>query len=113
MSDYSVINKRSPRLDAPDKARGKARYIDDLSMPEMLYGALLQSPVAHARILNIDTSRAQSLPGVKGLARNNLDNSKGWRNRIIPLGIDFVKANVQRSFLFRGGFESLFVLLFD
>ena len=65
MSEYDVINSRAPRLDAPDKATGRAKYIDDLKMPNMLYGALLQSPYAHAKILNIDTSKAEKLPGVK------------------------------------------------
>ncbi|MBF0508571.1 MAG: molybdopterin-dependent oxidoreductase [Deltaproteobacteria bacterium] len=67
MSEYNVINSRAPRLDAPGKATGRAKYIDDMSMPGMLYGAILQSPLAHARILNIDTSRARSLPGVKAV----------------------------------------------
>ena len=67
MASYDVINRRSPRLDAPDKATGRAKYIDDLSLPGMLYGALLQSPIAHGKILNIDTSRARALPGVKSV----------------------------------------------
>ncbi len=67
MNDFTVINSRAARLDAPDKATGRAKYIDDLTMPAMLFGALLQSPVAHARILNIDTSRAARLPGVKAV----------------------------------------------
>lgn len=65
MSEYSVINTRAPRVDAPDKATGRAKYVDDLTMPGMLYGALVQSPLAHAKILNIDTSKAKKLPGVK------------------------------------------------
>ncbi len=65
MSEYDVINRRAARLDAPDKATGRAKYVDDLSLPGMLYGALLQSPLAHARILHIDTSRARRLPGVE------------------------------------------------
>ncbi len=65
MKEYSVINTRVPRVDGRAKATGKARYADDLSMPDMLYGALLQSPVAHARIRKIDTSKAKKLPGVK------------------------------------------------
>lgn len=65
MSEFSVINRRAPRLDAPAKATGRAQYIDDLKAPGMLFGALLQSPMAHARILSIDTSRAARLPGVK------------------------------------------------
>ncbi|MDD5244300.1 MAG: molybdopterin-dependent oxidoreductase [Syntrophorhabdaceae bacterium] len=67
MKKYSVINTRVPRVDALSKVMGNARYADDLSMPGMLYGALLQSPLAHAKILNIDISKAQKLPGVKDI----------------------------------------------
>lgn len=67
MSDYSVINSRAPRIDAPDKATGRAMFIDDFTMPGMLYGALLQSPLAHARILDIDTTKAEKFPGVKAV----------------------------------------------
>ena len=65
MKVYNVINTRIPRVDARVKATGEARYSADLSMPNMLYAALLQSPIAHGRILNIDTSAAKRLPGVK------------------------------------------------
>jgi len=67
MSDYKVLNTRATRLDAPAKATGTAKYAEDLSMPGVLQGAILQSPVAHARILHIDTSRAVRLPGVKAV----------------------------------------------
>ena len=62
---YNVINTRLPRVDARAKATGDARYAADLSMPNMLYGAMLQSPLAHAKILNIDVTAARKLPGVK------------------------------------------------
>jgi len=65
MSEFNVINTRAARLDTPDKASGRAVFIDDMSMPGMLYGALLQSPLPHAKILNIDTSAAKKLSGVK------------------------------------------------
>jgi 4-hydroxybenzoyl-CoA reductase subunit alpha len=67
MSKYRILNTRAPRVDAADKATGKAQYTDDLKRPGMLTGAILHSPLAHARILNIDTSRAESLPGVKAV----------------------------------------------
>ena len=67
MTEYHVINGRAPRLDAPAKATGRAMYVDDIKLPGMLYGALLQSPLAHAKILNIDTSKARKLPGVKSV----------------------------------------------
>jgi len=47
----------------PSQGDRKQPICRDLSMPNMLYGALVQSPLAHARILNIDTSKAERLPG--------------------------------------------------
>jgi len=67
MTSYSVINSRAPRVDAPDKATGRAMFIDDFFVPGMLYGALVHSTVPHARILNIDVARAKRLPGVKAV----------------------------------------------
>jgi 4-hydroxybenzoyl-CoA reductase alpha subunit len=65
MSDHKVINSRARRIDTPAKATGRAIYVDDISKPGMLHGALLQSPHAHAKIVSIDTSAAEALPGVK------------------------------------------------
>jgi 4-hydroxybenzoyl-CoA reductase subunit alpha len=67
MSRFNVINTRARRLDTPDKATGRAVFIDDMQLPGMLHAALLQSPVAHARILSIDASAAVRLPGVKAV----------------------------------------------
>ncbi|MCF8078137.1 MAG: molybdopterin-dependent oxidoreductase [Desulfobacterales bacterium] len=67
MSRFNVINSRARRIDTPDKATGRAVFIDDMSLPGMLYGALVQSPVAHARIVGIDASAAAKLPGVKDI----------------------------------------------
>lgn len=67
MAEYQVLNSRAPRLDGPVKATGRAKYADDLSMPGMLYAGILQSPLAHAKIVHIDTSRARKLPGVKAV----------------------------------------------
>ncbi len=67
MADYSVIGKRLPRVDAKEKVTGAAKYAADYSLPGMLWCKLVRSPYPHARILNIDTSRAEKLPGVKGI----------------------------------------------
>lgn len=64
MKKYSILNTRAPRVDAHDKVTGRALYTDDLKRPGMLAAAILHSPLAHAKILNIDTSRAERLPGV-------------------------------------------------
>nr|NIN70267.1 4-hydroxybenzoyl-CoA reductase [Anaerolineae bacterium]NIO00446.1 4-hydroxybenzoyl-CoA reductase [Anaerolineae bacterium] len=64
---YTILNTRLPRIDAPAKATGQAIFTDDIAMPGMLYGAILQSPLAHGHILNIDVSKAEQLPGVKAV----------------------------------------------
>ncbi len=65
--EYSVVGKSVPRVDGAVKANGEAKYVDDMVLPRMLYGKLLRSPVPHARILNIDVTRAERLPGVKAV----------------------------------------------
>jgi CO/xanthine dehydrogenase Mo-binding subunit len=61
---YKVIGTRPPRYDAASKVAGRAVYGPDVKLPGSLYGQVLRSPFAHARIRSIDTSRAESLPGV-------------------------------------------------
>ncbi len=65
--EFAFIGKRVPKLDAIDKVTGRAVYGHDMKLPRMLYGKILRSERAHARILNIDTSRARKLPGVKAV----------------------------------------------
>jgi CO/xanthine dehydrogenase Mo-binding subunit len=60
----SLIGQRIPKMDAPEKASGRTRYIDDITLPGQLYAAILRSSRVHARILHIDVSRARALPGV-------------------------------------------------
>lgn len=64
---YDVIGKSLPRIDGMAKATGQAKYTGDLKFPNMLVGKILHSPHAHARIINIDTSAAEKLPGVKAV----------------------------------------------
>ncbi len=65
MKNYTILGKDIPREDARAKATGSAMYTDDMKLPGMLHGAFLRSPHPHARIVSIDTSRAERLPGVK------------------------------------------------
>jgi 4-hydroxybenzoyl-CoA reductase subunit alpha len=62
-----VLNTSPVRKGVPEKATGQAKYTGDIALPGMLYGAILHSPIAHAKILNIDVSRAKKLPGVKSV----------------------------------------------
>ncbi|UCB49391.1 MAG: 4-hydroxybenzoyl-CoA reductase subunit alpha, partial [Deltaproteobacteria bacterium] len=64
MDELSVVGKSVERKDGRVKVSGKARYAADLSAPGMLHGKILRSPLAHAKILNIDSRKAEALPGV-------------------------------------------------
>ncbi|HEU5452394.1 MAG TPA: molybdopterin cofactor-binding domain-containing protein [Terriglobales bacterium] len=64
MSDYSIIGKPMPMVDAAEKTTGHGKYADDISVPGMLVGKVLHSPYPHARIRSIDASRALALEGV-------------------------------------------------
>ena len=64
---YAVLGKSVPRVDTPLKVTGKAKYAADYEMAGMLWGKIKRAPYAHARILSIDTSKAEKLPGVKGV----------------------------------------------
>ena len=64
---YRVVGASAPRVDGVGKATGETAFLSDLRLPGMLFGRLLRSPHAHARIRAIDTSRASSLPGVKAV----------------------------------------------
>lgn len=76
MAEYSLIGKPIPRVDALAKVTGKAKYAADYSLPDMLWCKLLRSPYPHARILNIDTSRAERLSGVKAIVTGK--DFGGW-----------------------------------
>jgi len=64
---YVTIGKSVPRIDALEKVTGRAMYIDDLKFSDVLYGKILRSPHAHAKIKRIDTSKAEALLGVRAV----------------------------------------------
>ena len=68
MSDLDVVGKSHPQIDALEKTMGRTRFVSDLVLPHMLFGRILRSPYPHARIKNINTSKAEALPGVKAVA---------------------------------------------
>jgi xanthine dehydrogenase YagR molybdenum-binding subunit len=63
-ASLSIVGKPIPRVDGHERVSGKAIYTCDVRLPGMLYGKILRSPHPHARIVNIDTSRAEALDGV-------------------------------------------------
>ncbi|MBI2848788.1 MAG: molybdopterin-dependent oxidoreductase [Chloroflexi bacterium] len=86
MSEYAVIGKPVPKADSWIKATGEARYVADLGLPHMLWGKVLRSPFAHARIRHIDTSRAERLAGVKAVITGR--DIPPVKYGIVPLAAD-------------------------
>ena len=77
MTAYTNIGRSVPRLDAEEKVTGAARYTADIDLPQTLWGAALRSPLPHARIVNIDVSRALAAPGVHAVLTG--DDVRGIR----------------------------------
>lgn len=65
--EFRVVGKSVPKKDSLAKVTGKLRYTGDISLPNMLYAKILRSPHAHAKVKTIDLSKAERLPGVKGI----------------------------------------------
>ncbi|WP_170786893.1 xanthine dehydrogenase family protein molybdopterin-binding subunit [Ruegeria lacuscaerulensis] len=66
-TDFTFVGTRPNRPDGLDKVTGRAKFGADMSAPGMLHGAILRSPHAHARIVKIDTSKAEALKDVKAV----------------------------------------------
>ncbi len=61
------VGKSVPRIDGKGMVTGQTKYVFDVALPNMLIGKMLRSPHPHARIISIDTSQAEKLPGVKAI----------------------------------------------
>jgi len=83
MAEYSIVGKKTPKLDSVPMATGEAKYATDMMLPGMLYGKVLYGSYPHAKILNIDTAKAQRLPGVKAVITGKDTPTKPY---IFPLG---------------------------
>jgi 4-hydroxybenzoyl-CoA reductase subunit alpha len=91
MNKYTVLNPHEPfrvlnthvhNVDGWAKVTGRATYTFDVTLPNMLYGKILRSPHAHAKIINIDFTKALAFPGVKAVAsgKDTLGVKQGiWR----------------------------------
>ncbi|HEU4639873.1 MAG TPA: hypothetical protein VFS84_13540, partial [Candidatus Binatia bacterium] len=61
---FTIAGKNAHRVDGIEKVTGKAVYTGDIELAGMSYAKILRSPVAHARLLKVDASKAKELPGV-------------------------------------------------
>ena len=65
--DMRVIGKPTARVEGVEKVTGAAKYAGDVTLPGMLWGKLLRSPIAYGRIKNSDVADALNVPGVKAI----------------------------------------------
>src|SRR5450759_379280 len=81
VTQFSTIGQRAPRVDAGQIVTGTAQYTVDISLPGMLTGMILRSPVPHARIRSINVAGAKALPGVMAVltGADTLGKKYGYR----------------------------------
>ena len=94
-AELATIGRRMRKVDGFAKASGRARYTDDIQLAGMLHGKILRSPHPHARIVAIDTSRAEALPGVHAVVTGrDMPVTYGiipWTPDEYPLCVDRVR----------------------
>ena len=78
MGKYTLLGKDMKRIDTAAKATGEAIFSADLSLPRMLVGKVLRSPYPHARIVSIETSKAEALPGVRAVITGHDSSGEKW-----------------------------------
>ncbi|MFN7925700.1 MAG: xanthine dehydrogenase family protein molybdopterin-binding subunit [Bryobacteraceae bacterium] len=107
IKNYSVVGTRPIRHDGADKVTGRALYGADYQAAGLLHGAIVRSPHAHARIVRIDTRKAEKVPGVKAVVTAADLPDSG--DRIVDLGegampLAYIRGNVLASgkALYRG-----------
>ncbi len=66
-ANLSVVGRAHPRLEGAEKVTGRARYTYDIQLPGQIYARVLRSPHPHARVVHIDTTRAEAMPGVRAI----------------------------------------------
>ena len=67
MATGRTVGVPTPRVEGEGKVTGEAVYAVDVTLPDMLWGKTLRSPIPHGRIKRIDTSRAEQAPGVRAV----------------------------------------------
>src|ERR1700724_434083 len=73
-----ALGQPVPRFEDPRLLRGGGRYVDDMVLPRMVFGHVLRSPHAHARIRSIDVRAAKQMPGVLAVLTGADWQASGW-----------------------------------
>lgn len=85
---FTVVGTSRPRMDAKEKVSGRAVYTGDIQLPGMLYSRVARSSRPHARIIKIDTSKAEAYPGVKAVItfKDVPQNTYTWPPELRAIG---------------------------
>ena len=83
-SNYKYVGKNCQRIDAKDIVTGKAVFLDDYTVKDALFCAVLKSPLPHANIVSIDTAAAKALPGVHAVLTYE-DCDPSWGMGLPPM----------------------------
>ena len=94
-NQFRVVGTSPLRHDGVDKVTGRAAYGADIRLPEMLYGAVLRSPYAHAKILSIDTGEAEKLHGVHAII--TAKDFPDLESKIVELGESVIDRKYQSN----------------
>ncbi len=80
-----LLGQRVRRTEDPRLLRGEGRYVDDIVLPRTLHVSFVRSPAAHARVLSVDVSAANALPGVHAFSAQDFDLNVHAPPPIVPL----------------------------
>ena len=90
-AEFNVVGRGVSRLEGPEKVTGRARYTHDIRLPGQLHAGVLRSPHPHAKVLGVDTSQAEALPGVYAVLSKNDELDITWYKEKTPLFSDAVR----------------------
>ncbi len=93
-----VVGKRLPGVDAFAKVTGRAEYCTNIHLPQMLVGKVLRSPHAHARVVKVDGSKAEKLPGVRAVVTHKDVPRKVFTYNVMTYQLP--QGEIQDMFLF-------------
>src|SRR5919197_609809 len=76
--EFDVVGQRVQRVGGFEKGTGNGQFVADIPLPGTLVGRILRSPLPHARIVRLDTSRARKVPGVRAVVTADDTPKRSW-----------------------------------
>jgi nicotinate dehydrogenase subunit B len=93
---YRIVGGSTQRLDIPDKVAGRPRFVTDIELPGLVYGRIVRPPSRAADLVDLDTTRAEELPGVLRILRDgNVVGVVAEREEIVQRAADALRAGAR------------------